>query len=186
MKEDTQDCQECSKKRRSFRYVRVLTPFDHTVQKIIHLLKYNRKRSLGTRLGRMLAVSLLHDSRTNDVDLVVPVPLHKSRLRERGYNQSYFLAQPIGKDLSKPVRDDLLVRVKRTRSQTDLSPTERVKNVSEAFKVKRPDEVRGRKVMLVDDVITTGATVEACSRALLEGGAIDVVVAAVASPFETL
>jgi len=103
-------------------------------------------------------------------DLILPVPLHRRRLKERGFNQALWLART----LPGPVAPDTLVRTRHTRPQTGLDPRARRKNVRGAFAVVRPREVEGKRVLLVDDVYTTGATVRECSRALLAAGAREV------------
>lgn len=109
-------------------------------------------------------------------DLVIPVPLHVRRLRERGFNQALLLAQALPGRLLR----DTLVRIRHTQPQTGLSPTARRENVRRAFAVRRPEVVKGKSVLLVDDVYTTGATVRECSRALLAAGAREVRVLTVA------
>jgi ComF family protein len=108
--------------------------------------------------------------------VLVPVPLAPSRLRERGYNQCVHLARALGQRVGVAVRDDLLARARATVSQTQLTPAERRANVHHAFVVpaQRAAAVRGRSVVLVDDVLTTGATLNACAEALLEQGASDI------------
>jgi len=106
--------------------------------------------------------------------VIVPVPLYASRLRERGYNQSELLARWVSSESQTPLVVGSLVRRRPTRSQTKLSVSEREENVKDAFGVRRPHELGGRTVILVDDVFTTGATLDACSRKLLEAGAVQV------------
>ncbi len=117
-----------------------------------------------------------------EADLIAPVPLHRWRLLRRRFNQSAVLAHALGRQAGKPVAADLLVRTRATPSQGGLNFRQRRRNVRNAFAVRRPRaaSVRGRRVLLVDDVLTTGATVEACAKALLAAGAsgVDVVVLA--------
>jgi ComF family protein len=113
-------------------------------------------------------------------DVVVPVPLHPRRERERGFNQSLLLAQRVGRALRCPVRSDLLVRTVHTPPQTELSGDARRSNVRKAFAARRPAPLAGRQVLLVDDVFTTGSTAEACARCLKRAGASSVVVLTVA------
>jgi len=111
-----------------------------------------------------------------DVPVLVPVPLAPGRLRERGFNQSAHLARALARRVGGTVRDDVLVRVRATVSQTQLTPAERRANVQHAFAVPahRSEAIRGLSVVLVDDVLTTGATLNACATALLTGGASDI------------
>jgi ComF family protein len=150
---------------------------------MVHLMKYKGKRSIGLRLGSMLAAALRRDPRFGHVDLLVPVPLHRVRLKERGYNQSELLAQALGEMLDKPMRTDLLARTRYTSDQTKLDVYQRRANVAGAFRVKDERQIAGRDVALVDDVLTTGATLEACGETLFAAGARSVSVLTVASPF---
>lgn len=176
-------CDHCAERAFRFHRGRVLSSFDETVQALIHLLKYKGKRSVGRRLGRMLGEVLASEDVMEDVDLIAPVPLHRSREKERGYNQSLLLATEIGRCLGVPVEKRILIRARRTASQTKLSAEERVKNVSGAFRVLHAESITGMRILLVDDVLTTGATLNACTEALTEAGAEGVCVATVACPF---
>ena len=176
-------CLNCSGRAFRFGGARVLAGFDEGAQALIHLLKYREKPSVGVRLGRMLGEAVRGDSRMSGVDLILPVPLHRSRVRERGYNQSALIARGVGEALGRPVEEKALARTRATRTQTELSAEERVQNVSAAFVVRRPERVAGLRLLLVDDVITTGSTLDACAGVLLEAGAAEVFASAVASPF---
>jgi ComF family protein len=134
-------------------------------------------------LARPLAAGwapLLPEIREARVDVLVPVPLHASRLVERGYNQAALLARELGAMLRVPSAPLILSRPVATGRQTDLPAAARVTNVAGAFRVCRPREVMGRRVLLVDDVETTGATLDACVRALEEAGAARVFAAVIA------
>ena len=111
------------------------------------------------------------------------MPLHGSRLRERGYNQSVLIARAMARVLDLSVEDRALKRVRATETQTNLDSVERGANMAGAFRSRRRDRVRERRVLLVDDVVTTGATANACAEALLEAGASEVDVATVACPY---
>lgn len=140
---------------------RAAVAFDDASRPIVHALKYRDTQEAGLLMARMMASAgrrLLEDA-----DIIVPVPLHRLRLWRRRFNQSAFLAQNIAKASGRSCRTDLLLRVKRTRSQVGLRENERRKNVSRAFAV--PGEMAGKKVVLVDDVMTTGATASACATA---------------------
>jgi len=135
---------------------------------IIHNLKYRNKRSLARRLGEWMAGTLQGGE---GFDVVIPVPLHSARRRERGYNQSDLLAREVAAHLGIPFLTRALKRVKNTRSQTGLKREERLLNVQGAFRVKDKPAVSGKAVLLVDDVTTTGATLKACGEALILVGA---------------
>jgi ComF family protein len=145
--------------------------FEGSIRSAIHQFKYSYVRDLAVPLGEML-VSYWREMPV-EVDVIVPVPLHIRRLRERGYNQSALLAQHLGTSLRIRVDCDCLRRSRYTVSQTQLDAQERSRNVQGAFACVGRG-VDGGRVLLVDDVCTTGATRGACCRALQEGGAASV------------
>jgi ComF family protein len=150
---------------------RSLGLFDPGYQILIHNFKYRRKTTLGKCLGRRLGEILKKERLLEEIDYLIPVPLHPSRQRERGYNQSKILAQGISEITTLPLLDKVLLRKKNTRDQTDLSPEEREKNVKDAFTVRDNSALKGKGMLLVDDVMTTGATLRECSRVLKQAGA---------------
>jgi ComF family protein len=164
----------------------VVSPFyfekEGRLQSIIHALKYEEYTSLGVMAGRFVGQSIEHDKRVSQADFLIPVPLHPTKQRERGYNQAYYVCLGIAEVTRTPIRSDLLCRRKYTVSQTQLSFEERRENVGDAFEVRREsrDELAGRSCILVDDVITTGSTINACARELQNAGAKDVHAAAIA------
>ena len=155
---------------------------DGAIQSIIHQLKYDSITSLGVELGRKLGEKLRDEFDGVHVDGIIPVPLHPTKLRERGYNQSEYIARGIGQVTGLPVHASLLKRHKYTSSQTQLSAVERKENVGDAFTLHRraKTDVEGKTFLIVDDVITTGATIEACAQALMESGAVSAFVGSVA------
>lgn len=164
---DRAQCPRCRRGRSRVHRSRAIGPYDGTLRTIVHALKYGGRRTLGRPLGARLAAAgadLLRDA-----DGVVPVPLHRSRHRMRGFNQ----AREIAGHLGPPVLDALR-RVRATPSQTDLPAARRHANVRDAFRVRRRQPVGGKTLVLVDDVSTTGATLDACARVLLEAGAREV------------
>jgi len=134
-----------------------------------HALKYGNRPVYAQRLGRLLGETFRDELQT--IDVVVPVPLHRRRFLERGYNQSAWLARGIGEVLGRPVAPELLVRVRATRSQTHLGREARRTNVARAFAAPYPERVAGRHVLLVDDLLTTGATAAWAAQALHEAHA---------------
>lgn len=146
---------------------RAIGPYEGGLRDIVHALKYDGRRTLARRLGEMLARSGAEV--LDGADLAVPVPLHRSRLRERGFNQAAEIASHLGLPVA-----DALRRVRATPSQTDLPAAKRHANVRGAFAARRRVPVSGRTVVLVDDVSTTGATLDACARVLLDAGALEV------------
>lgn len=155
---------------------------DGTLQSIIHQLKYDGMTVLGIELGRLLGEKLMTQFAGYSIHGIVPVPLHPAKLRERGYNQSEQVARGIKEVIDIPVFASLLRRKKYTASQTKLTAMERKMNVGDAFIVNTRDlaAVEGKTLVLVDDVITTGATIEACASALLKTGSAKVIAASVA------
>jgi len=147
--------------------LRAIGAYDGSLRAIVHALKYGKRRSVAGRLAlRMRAQGA---DALSGADVVVPVPLHRSRRRTRGFNQ----AEELGRHLGLPCRT-VLRRVRATPSQTALPVAQRHRNVRGAFALARRGDVRGLRVVLVDDVCTTGATLEACARVLREAGAADV------------
>ncbi len=140
---------------------------------------YALRRPLAVWLGEALALACLRDAGTAP-DALVPVPLHPTRLRERGFNQAAVLAQLAGPAAGVPVLVNALRRTRRTENQMRLSRDDRQTNLRGAFAVSRPAEVRGRRLLLVDDVFTTGATADECARTLRAAGAAEVGVIVVA------
>lgn len=142
------------------------------VQRIQHRVKYGNRPLLGQALGRLMGLTLA--GVLPPADGVIAVPLHPLRRLERGYNQSRMLAGGLAEICALPLLDDVLLRTRATRSQTRLSRHARIENVRGAFSVTTPDTVTGRALLLVDDVLTTGATGAAAARALRESGALGV------------
>lgn len=147
--------------------------FDPIVQQVIHHLKYQHFQRLAAILGRFMADKLTCLSLPQNT-LLVPIPLHQTRLRERGYNQSALLCQAIAEQTGFSVEPNLVQRIRYTNSQTTLNVAERRRNVANAFRVAAPAALQEKLVVLVDDVITTGATMNACAQELLTCGARDV------------
>ncbi len=178
-------CGECLKEHPAFEKASAYGSYDGGLRELIHLLKYDRVRSAATVLGRMLAEAIA-DLRPHFVPsgtLLIPVPLHSSKLRSRGFNQSELIAEAALKgnlDLRLlKLRPQMLKRVRATESQTGLTREQRRENIRGAFAVTS-DEVRGRDILVVDDVLTTGTTVGECARVLRKAGAARVWVATVA------
>ena len=140
------------------------------VQQIIHHLKYGNQPELGVKLGQLLGERLLLSPYYQDIDLLIPVPLHKKRERQRGYNQSASIAEGIAQVLQLPVSNTNLLRKTSTDSQTRKGRSLRFENMSKAFEVSNAAVLKGKHILLVDDVLTTGATLEACGLELLKCG----------------
>lgn len=143
------------------------------LQALLHDLKYNGVTTFGVELGRMVGSALEPLVEHRAIDGLVPVPLHQLKRRERGYNQSEYICRGISRVVNIPIVAKLVTRRKYTQSQTTLGLAERRENVSQAFTLNRKfrNLVQGRTFILVDDVITTGATMESCAEVLTHGGA---------------
>lgn len=146
-------------------------PAEHPLRHVVQKFKYGRKVSLGRPLGRLMAYGCGDFVRACKPDVIVPVPLHRKRLRWRGFNQAVLLGRQVSRFSGVPLDAFTLWRKRETSPQTQLSEEERLKNVRGAFAVRGEGAIRGRTVLLVDDVYTSGATVNECSRVLLQGGA---------------
>jgi ComF family protein len=147
---------------------------DHPLRQVVQKFKYGRKVSLGKPLGRLMAEGCQEFLKACHMDLIIPVPLHPKRLRWRGFNQSLLLARQVGRMVQVPVDPFLLYRNRETPPQTQLTEEERRKNVRGAFAIDGGKPLKEKSVLLVDDVYTSGATVNECSRVLVQGGAREV------------
>jgi ComF family protein len=135
-------------------------------RQILHELKYRGNQRIGMEMGKMFGLEL-RETPFAEIDLIHPVPLHRVKLRQRGYNQSELIARGIAEVMNKPVETNLITRVKSTGTQTKKSRYERWENVKDNFHIPEPDLFCNKHVLLIDDVITTGATIEACAESLL-------------------
>lgn len=148
----------------SFFYFNKGSEFRH----LIHLLKYKDQKEIGQILGRQAAFALKRDGIFADVDCIVPIPLHKKRERKRGYNQAEWIAKGLSEILEIPVETHGIHRIKTTKTQTRKSVWDRWLNVQEIFGITDIEAIRGKHILIVDDVLTTGATIESCATTLLE------------------
>ena len=151
-------------------------------QKLVHSLKYDAITKFGIELGNHIGATMKAQTDVYAIDALVPVPLHKLKERERGYNQSESLCQGIAEVLHRPVVSSLVKRLKNTVSQTHLSAEERNQNVGDAFEVSplKRNLVEGKALLIVDDVITTGSTIQSVARVLKSAGAARVIAASAA------
>jgi ComF family protein len=138
------------------------------VQEMIYQLKYNGRKDLGHYLGRLLGAEMLESHHFSRLEAIIPVPLHKKRRRQRGFNQSEVFAAGISELTGIPVRSEALVRQTATQTQTRKDRFRRWQNVAGVFDVREPALKGARNLLLVDDVLTTGSTLEACARKLIE------------------
>lgn len=163
-------CETCATRPMHLDAVRAAMEFSGVVRQAVHAFKYEGQRQLAGVLGEWMAQAWPGTGLA--ADYIVPVPLHPRRLRERGYNQATLLADELSEKVNLPVFPEILMRSRMTKTQIELSAPEREKNVAGAFAFVGPDSaVAGRTVLLVDDVRTTGATLNACAGALKQAGA---------------
>lgn len=153
---------------------------DLELQHAIHALKYNKIFKVGSFLGEQLACDLLVKRPNWQFDLIIPVPLHPIKKAERGYNQSDYIAKGLKRKLNRPINTNSIKRKKFTESQTSMNLAEREENIYGAFKVVNSKSVRDKNILLVDDVITTGATISECGRVLIEAGVKKIYAASIA------
>ncbi len=164
-------CGRCIENNGAFTMARAVGVYDQSLRTAIQTLKFKAGVQLAKPLGRMLHQTFQRYWSPGKIDLIAPIPLHRRRFRQRGFNQAYLLiARWPGAGGEKIVRD-LLVRQRATPPQTGLDRRQRRINIRNAFAVRRPGQSAGKRVLLVDDVLTTGATAEACAKVLLKDGA---------------
>ena len=150
------------------------------VQQLVHQLKYKGKQKIGTYLGFLFGLNLLESDDFQSIDVIIPIPLHWHKKKKRGYNQSEAICDGIAKGMKKTCDYSLLIRTIDTKTQTKKSRYNRWENVSQIFKVLQPEKLEGKHVLLVDDVVTTGATLESAAQILLEVPNIKISIACLA------
>ncbi len=154
--------------------------YEGSVRELIHSFKYQWKTHLRSPLA-LLTLEEVHTFLTEQgPHLIVPVPLHRSRLRQRGFNQAVLLGRVLSHHLSLPMLTNALIRTRPTEPQIELSAAERRENVKGAFTVNRPHRIAGKRVLLLDDVMTTGSTMDECAKELKKAGAAVVIAATIA------
>lgn len=138
------------------------------VQRLMHQFKYKGNKDLGFFMGKMMGLELAQANRFSGIDALVPLPLFPSKERKRGYNQATILCEGIAEVLQKPVLKSVVLRTMHTESQTKKNRVERWQNMEGRFRLAGKEAIQGKHILLVDDVITTGATLEACGHEILE------------------
>jgi ComF family protein len=177
-------CSDCVIHRPAFDHAFSLLSYEETVKKAVTRFKYGRDATLAAGLGATFGRSLPAYVNPFPYDLLTAVPLHNRRLRWRGFNQAMLLAAAVGSRFGLPVARRLLVRTRETKAQASLDRAGRLENLAGAFSVADPKRVAGKRILVFDDVLTTGATLEACAVKLKEAGAsrVDVITIARALP----
>ncbi len=149
-------------------------------QTLMHKFKYQNKPELGVMIGRYLGYEITRVGFSDGIDMIIPVPIHRKKLRKRGYNQSQKFGSGLSEATKIPMQIDLVIRTIHSESQTHKSKEERERNVSDVFQLTDQKRVVGKSILLVDDVITTGATLEACGILLLNAGCKELSIATMA------
>lgn len=167
-------CADCAGRERVFGLARAAGLYEGELRELLHRLKFRRERALSVPLGRLLCSAFRRYRELRRAEVVVPVPLSPDRLADRGFNQALDLAAVLAQASGRPLVADALLRQGRERAQSLRSAAGRTGVCEGVFRPFRPAGVTGRKVLLVDDVLTTGATAEACAQQLLRAGAVTV------------
>jgi ComF family protein len=136
-------------------------------QALLHDLKYKGMKELGAEIGKHFGIDLMQSAEFSSIDLICPVPLHPKKEKKRGYNQSWWIASGVAQQMKKQLSDQHLKRITETQTQTNKTRFERWQNVEGIFVLIHPEEFSGKHILLIDDVVTTGSTLEACAQAIL-------------------
>ncbi len=174
-------CPVCSEKKPPFSMATAVGPYRGILKESLCSLKFRGDRKLSVPLGKLLAQKIRFRVNVEDMDLIIPVPLHKDKLQGRGFNQAELIAREVSREIRKPVANRILIKKRDTTSQTHLSQKEREANLKNAFYVMDRSRIQGAVILLVDDILTTGSTVSECTRELLKWGGEKIFVATVAT-----
>lgn len=163
-------CPDCKRKKHLYTRGRAALEYDSVMRESISRFKYKNRREYGDFYVQELIESCGRAVQSWNIDLIIPIPLHKSRRRKRGFNQAELIAKKLGRKLKIPVSSDTLLRTKKTRPQKELNEQDRKSNLKNAFAVTQND-IKSKKILLIDDIYTTGSTLDAAASVLLEHGA---------------
>lgn len=163
-------CKECIRYPHYFKKSVSPLSYEGDIRHAIHDFKYNNKQHMYKLFVKLMVKSILEND-LEQVDLVVPVPLYIDREKIRGFNQANLLAKSISKELNIKLDNTSLIRKKHTKAQNQLDRNERIKNIKEVFKIIQKENIKQKKILLIDDILTTGSTIDECSRLLLKNGA---------------
>lgn len=173
-------CKQCRETRYYFSGARAVAVYEGILREILAELKYRYRPELGEVLGKLLVEWIKLHRNFRDFKLIIPIPINDQKLKQRGYNQAELLAKPLQRYLGIPLTNDIMVREKITESQNALCKEERFRNMRGAFRVVDAGRLKGVKVLLIDDILTTGATASEAARVLLRAGALEVKVLTIA------
>ncbi len=171
-------CSDCKNKKHLFRQGVGVFSYDENIKYAMYRFKYSNRREYASFFGESIASRHGHFIRRWKPQVIIPVPMYRFKYYQRGYNQAGLVADVLGKELGIPVEHKLLIRSRQTRAMKELNEEERMKNLQNAFKITT-NIVKYKKILLVDDIYTTGSTMDACSEVLLEGGAEEIYCASV-------
>lgn len=171
--EETEICYDCSRTNHIYLQGVGVWAYTNEIKQSIYRFKYHNKREYGKFYGDEIKNQYESIIRGWNADVLIPVPLHKSKIRKRGYNQAAIIAQALGLVMNMLVDDEIIARKKKTKAQKELNDKDRVKNLENAFIIS-DNNVKYNKVILVDDIYTTGTTIDACAKALLDSGVTQV------------
>ncbi len=163
-------CRSCRSEKFHFEFIRSAVLYEGVARDLIHKFKYRGAEYLKHLFGKILAEEAKKHEEIANCDFLLPVPLHRLKKILRGYNQSELIASVLAKNLGKSFLKDVLIKTRYTRQQAKLKKSERRKNVLDAFRVVKDDAIRGKNLLLIDDVATTGATIECCAAILRRAG----------------
>lgn len=166
-------CYDCSKKEHFFRQGRGMWIYEGDVKKAIHKYKYQHRKAQGKGFADELS-QFYRQNTAWDIDIITSVPLHPLKLKERSFNQSAYLATVFGQKLDIEVNNNLLIRIKNTKPQKDLTDLQRILNVENAFQMKSEYQCHNQNILILDDIYTTGSTIDNCAKVLLKNGARNV------------
>lgn len=184
LEEHVEQCINCFKGKMYFDQVRSALDYnDDHVRQMIHTFKFDFIESIVDDLSAFLQEAFQSYYSHESVDFVMSVPLHKSRLRHREFNQSHLLAKQFAEDIHIPLRDDIVIRHKNTKAQSQLKPEERHKNIQGAFIVIKPEDVINKTILIIDDIVTTGSTANEMSKVLRENGASRIMILSLARAY---
>jgi ComF family protein len=175
-------CGECRTDTRHFDRAFSATVYNETMQALVHAYKYGMREYLARPLGRWMVDYAHRHIDVDTLDAIVPVPLHWRRFQYRSFNQAIALARALAREFGLPIVKRVLRRRRHTTPQVELGPQERRENIKNAFGVTQPERIEGQHVLLVDDVYTTGATINECARVLKAAGATSVIAFTLARP----
>lgn len=165
-------CEKCKKSPPIFSKARAIARYNETIRQAIHLLKYEKKRVMLKYMSALVRERLPDLLVIEDYDYLLPVPLHKKRLRERGFNQAELIGRIVEKSSNVQMDSDNLVRIRNTLPQSNLETSkEKHQNVQKAFVFRNPEKIKAKKVLIVDDILTSGATVSEITRVLMRANA---------------